>query len=291
MQMPKKYLPLVVAGVLGLAATFLVNMYIRQREKEAVEGVKQRQKDLTLVVVAKQDIPTGTAIEGKMLKEETVHKDMLQPRAATAMDRVVGRIALVPFSKGEQILLNKVTLSGLETSLSSKVPAGKRGITVPVDNISSVGGMVRPGDHVDVVGMVPMPAIGPDGKPAAQMNTVPLFQNVLVLAVGQDFTNTPGSSEQKEKTMSPIITLALSPQEANLIAFIQEQGKIRLILRSPGDTQTQPASATRAGWDTVLRTVMPEAFQEQPGMPKELPKPKKQVEIYRGLQKEVKSLE
>jgi pilus assembly protein CpaB len=170
--------------------------------------------------------------------------------------------------------------------LSTKVPKGKRAITVPVDNISSVGGMIRPGDHVDVMGMVPLPAMTADGKQVTQMTTMPLFQDVLVLAVGQEFTNVPGG-EKKERVLSPVITLALQPQEANLIAFVQEQGKIRLILRSPEDTQVQPAMP--ASWDALLRTVMPQAFQ-QAGT-KEIPKPKKTVEIYRGLQKEIKTLE
>jgi hypothetical protein len=82
-----------------------------------------------------------------------------------------------------------------------------------------------------------------------------------------------------------VITLALSAQEANLIAFVQEQGKIRLILRSPGDTQVQPVAP--ASWDTLFRTVMPQAFTQ----PQEDTKPQKKVEIYRGLQKEIRTLE
>lgn len=289
MPIPKKYLPLLVAGILGLLSLFLFNIYLQQQTEQAKKKVMETQKNVATVLVAKQDIPAGTAITENMLKEEAVRKDTLQPRAAVDIDRVVNKITIAPISKGEQILLNKLTLSGFETSLASKVPRGKRAITVPVDNISSVGGMIRPGDHVDVIGTVPIPAMSPDGKPTQQMNNVPLFQDVLILAVGQEFTSMPGE-KKAEKTLSPVITLALSPQEANLIAFIQEQGKIRLILRSPEDTQTHPASTVRAGWDTVLKTVMPEVFQEQ-GAPKEPPKAKNQVEIYRGLQKEVKSLD
>lgn len=287
--MPKKYLPLIIAGALGLIATFLINVYLKQKTQEAQQQVIATQKNLTTVVVARQDISSGTVIEENMLKEETVRKDMLQPRAAISIDRVANKITLAPISKGEQVLLNKLTISGLETSLSTKVPRGKRAITIPVDNISSVGGMIRPGDHVDVMGMVPVPAMTPEGKQVAQLSTMPLFQDVLVLAVGQEFTAAiPGATGEKkgEKTLSPVITLALVPQEANLIAFVQEQGKIRLVLRSPEDTQVQPP--VPASWDTLFRTVMPQAFQEQP---KEAPKPKKTVEIYRGLNKEVKSLE
>lgn len=286
MPLPKKYIPLIIAGVLGLLALFLFNIYVQQQTEEAKQRVIASQKNLTTVVVAKQDIPAGVAISESMVKEETASKDVIQPRAAPSLDRVVNRITLAPISKGEQILLNKLTISGQETSLATKVPKGKRAITVPVDNISSVGGMIRPGDHVDVMGMVPMPAMTAEGKQVTQMTTMPLFQDVLVLAVGQEFTNVPVGDKKTERTLSPVITLALLPQEANLIAFVQEQGKIRLILRSPEDTQVQPA--TPASWDVLLRTVMPQAFQQGP---QEAPKPKKTVEIYRGLQKEVRVLE
>lgn len=281
--LPKKYLPLIVAIASGLLAVFLINIYITQQTEEAKKREAARQKNLVSVMVAKVDIPAGTTIKENMVKEEIINKSLTQPRVATSMDRVVDRIAIAPIAKGEQILLNKVTLSGMETSLSSKVPKGKRAITIPVDNISSVGGMIRPGDHVDIVGLVPIPGLGAEGK--AQMTSLPLFQDVTILAVGQEYTSIPGA-QKGEKALSPIITLALPPEQANLVAFVLEQGKIRLILRSPEDAQVQPA--TPATWDALFRMVMPERFVQAPVEP---PKPKKQVEIYRGLQKEVKALE
>lgn len=287
MPIPKKYLPLMVAGVLGLAATFLINSYLKRQGEEAQKRALMSQKSLTTVVVAKQDISAGVPITENMVKEETLPKNIIQPRAATTVDRVVGRASLAPIAKGEQVLLNKIAISGQEVSLSSKIPRGKRAITVSIDNISSVGGMVRPGDHVDIVGMVPLPAMTSEGKQVNQMTTMPLFQDVLVLAVGQDFSTVSGV--KREGPVSPAITFALTPQEANIIAFVQEQGKIRLILRSPEDTQIQPAMP--ASWDTVLRTVMPQAFIEQPKEQQRLPPPVKKVEIYRGTQKEVRALE
>lgn len=284
-QLPKKYLPLIVAGAAGLIAVLLINNLIQQKTEEAKKRAISAQKNLSTVVVARQDIPAGTALKESLLKEETVYKDMLQPRAAISIDRVIDKITLAPISKGEQVLLSKISLSGQEGSLSMKVPSGKRAITIPVDNISSVGGMVRPGDHVDIVGMVPIPAVNAEGKQVTQMTTMPLFQDVLVLAVGQEFTSIPGAKKEEKAVSAVIITLALSAQEANLIAFVQEQGKIRLILRSPGDTQVQPVAP--ASWDTLFRTVMPEAFTQ----PQEDTKSQKKVEIYRGLQKEIRTLE
>jgi pilus assembly protein CpaB len=285
--MPKKFLPLIIAGVCGLVAVVLINNYVQQQAEEAKKAAIKRQQNMVSVVVARQDIPSGTAIKETMLEEITLSKNQIQPRAATSMDRVVGRISIAPIDKGEQVLLNKVTISGQEGSLSMKIPSGKRAVTIPVDNISSVGGMIRPGDHVDIVGMVPIPAMNAEGKQVNQLTTMPLFQDVLVLAVGQEFSGA-SAVKREEKTSSSVITFALSAQEANLITFVQEQGKIRLILRSPGDTQVQKVPP--ATWDTLFRTVMPEAYMEKPVV-KEVVKPKKTVEIFHGLTKEIKDIE
>jgi Flp pilus assembly protein CpaB len=115
------------------------------------------------------------------------------------------------------------------------------------------------------------------------MATLPLFQDVLVLAVGQEFTVIPGAKkdkeEKEEKTLANTITLALSPQETNLIAYVQEQGRIRLVLRSPGDTQIQPPIP--GGWQTLFRTLFPRAYEPQP---KADTAPGRKVEIIRGTQ-------
>lgn len=284
----RKYLPLIIGGICGLIAVVLINNYVKQQTEEAKKIVAQSQKNLVTVVVAKQDIPAGAAIKGTMVGEITLNRNMVQPRAAVSIDRVVDKIAIAPIAKGEQVLLNKVTVSEETSSLAMKVPAGKRAVSVSVDNISSVGGMLRPGDHVDIVGMVPIPVTNAEGKQVNQLTTMPLFQDILILAVGQEFMSAPSvKKEEKSTTASPVITFALSPQEANLIVFVQEQGKIRLVLRSPGDTQVQQVAP--ASWDTLFRTVMPQAFQQE----KEAApvKPKKTVEIFRGLNKEVKTLE
>lgn len=284
MPIPKKFLPLIIAIASALLATFLVNIVIKEAVKRKEKEFDLMQKNLTTVVVARQDIQAGTVIKENMLSEEKLNKRMLQPRAATSIDRVADRIAIAPISKGEQILLNKLTISGEETSLSMKIPKGKRAITIAVDNISSVGGMIRPGDHVDLVGIVPLPAMTAEGKQVMQPSPLTLFQDVLVLAVGQVFTSVAGAKKE-EKVIYPTVTLALSSQETNLVAFVQEQGKIRLVLRSPGDTQVEPA--TPATWDTLFRTIMPQAYQEKPV---EI-KPRRTVEIYRGLQREERALE
>ncbi|MDP2940741.1 MAG: Flp pilus assembly protein CpaB [Candidatus Omnitrophota bacterium] len=285
----KKFLPLIIAAISGLVAVVLINSYISQRTQEAQARLLQKQESSSTVVVAREDIPVNTPLREDMLAEARVNRNMLQPGAVNSIGRVIGRVTLAPLSRGEQVLLNKIALSDQEGgTLSTRVPTGKRAITIPVDNISSVGGMIRPGDHVDIVGMVPIPAMGADGKQVVQMTSMPLFQDILVLAVGQDYGGASSGGKKGGAVISSLITFALPPEQANLVAFVQEQGRIRLVLRSPGDTQVQQVAP--ASWDTVFRTVMPQAFQQPEKQ--EVVKPlQKKVEIFRGLQKETKVLE
>jgi len=179
-------------------------------------------------------------------------------------------------------------------------PVGKRAVSVTVDSNSSLMGMIRPGDYVDVIGVIPVPALTADGKQASQAAVMPLFQNILVLTIGRDLGAPAAEGRyRKEGDTSgggSLITLALTPQEATLIAFAQEQSKMRLILRSPADSRVEPVQP--ATWDTLLQYAIPQLGQakEQAGseqqiaasvLPKEKPR---EVEVYRGLKKEVITL-
>lgn len=293
--MQKQRLGLVIGIVLALAALFMINAYleqqrevIKQEERKKIEKAHTNQGE---VLVAKKDISRGAAIEAAMVNKETVPNKYLQPQAVSSLDRIVGMLTVVPISKGDQITLAKLSYPGQSGGggLAEITPVGKRAITIPVDNIASLAGMIKPGDYVDVITMIPVPVTTPEGKQATQVATFPLFQNVLILAVGQELgtllKQESRYAKEEKREASPLITLALSPQEANLIAFVQEQGKIRLILRSPTDSQVQAISP--ANWDTLFQYVMPNLVQQKGEVLKEeKPEAGHYIEIYRGSKKE-----
>ena len=295
---------LITGVILGLIAVVMVNNYIQQKEQQIKEQAKkailQMQQNQVAVLVAKTDIPKGVTIEPEMLETAVIPNQYLVPQAVTSLDRISGMVTIAPISKGEQISLSKLTqphqVSTGGGGLAQITPAGKRAITISVDNISSLAGMIRPGDYVDVIAVLPVPIQTPDGKQTTQMAVIPLFQNVLVLAVGQEIGSiskeeTGRYKKEEKREPSPLITLALSPQEAHLLAFVQEQGKIRLTLRSPIDSQIQPVQP--ASWETLFQYVMPsvpstpEVKPEAKSETEKKPQvPQEYVEIYRGLNKE-----
>ncbi|MDD4910633.1 MAG: Flp pilus assembly protein CpaB [Candidatus Omnitrophica bacterium] len=279
----KKHMPLAIAIIAGALAVLLINTYIKQKEEGLKSMARAQKEDYSNVVVAARDISVGTVLEERDVKVESVPKSAIQPRALTHTGAAIGKIASLDISSGEHILSNKIKLPGDETTLAMKTPAGKRAITLIIDNIAAVGGMIRPGDYVDVLGDVPIPMRGPDGNQVVQNTTMTMFQNILILAVGGQTSRGESSSAQA----NPPITLAVSPEEATLISFVHEQGKIRLSLRSPADSKV--TKAPPASWDMVLQHIYPELIQKAQEAAT-APAQARQVEIYRGLSKETVSL-
>lgn len=287
--MQKQRIILIIGIVLALMAVFMIKVYLDQQrqliKEEEKKKIAKMQESQVSVLVAKKNIPEGSVIDTGSLELKLVSKQFVQPQAVNSLERISGMVVIAPIVKDEQITLSKLKWPKEKGvgSLSTATPVGKRAITISVDNISALVGMIKPGDYVDVIAMVNVPVQTAEGKQAAQTAVMPLFQNILVLAVGQEIGTAESryKKEEKKGEGASLITLALAPQEANLIAFVQEQGRIRLVLRSPADSQAQPFQATT--WDTLFQYLMP----------KEGPKggPQKEevvsyVEIYRGLNKE-----
>ncbi len=290
MRLQKHQLIMIVVGIICVfTAIYMVKSYIETQRALDIENAKKKlanmQSNQASVLVAKTDIPRGVEIDSKNLEVSIVPKKFIQPQAVTSLDRISGMVTIAPIAKNEQVTLSKLSYPQQRSrGLADATPVGKRAITITVDNISSLAGMVKAGDYVDIIAMVPVPVQNADGKQTTQAAVFPLFQNVLILAVGQDtggISREEGSryrKEDKKEAVSPLITLALKPQEASLIAFVQEQGRIRLVMRSPADSQVEPIQP--ASWDTLFKYIMPQAAEELPKQERPY------VEIYRGLKKE-----
>lgn len=295
--MQKQHILLIVGVVLALVAVVMIQVYIKQQqadiEKKAGDRIAEVQANQASVLVARADIPQGVEVQPDMLEAQIVPNDYVQPRAATSADLVAGKIALVPITKGEQITLTKLGYARPKQragGLAETTPVGKRAITILVDNIAAVGGMIKAGDYVDVMAIIPLPGQEP-AKIASKNSIVPLFQNVLVLAMGRDLADGGEgryAPPAPAKDTSPLITLALSPEEASLLAFVQEQGKIQLVLRSPSDSQVTPIQPV--DWNTVMRRLYRKksSAQEDEDAAQEAAskQPRGYVDIIRGQQKE-----
>ena len=288
LQLQKQQIILIIGIGMALIAIFMIKVYLDQQthiaEARARKQLENIEANQTPVLVARKNIEQGAVITPDMLEAEVLPNQYLESGAVKSLDRISGMITVAPIAKGEQITLGKLVYKQAAGNLASLTPAGKRAITINVDNTASLLGMIKAGDYVDVIALLAIPVQVVEGKPITQVTSIPLFQNVLVLAVGRE-TGGAGAAQEgrygrpsSSEGGNPLITLALSPEEANLLSFAEEQGKIRLVLRSPMDAKVEPTQL--ATWDTLFQYIMPQSPK------KAAPEPTGYIEVYHGMQKE-----
>lgn len=282
MKIEKRALVFIIALCCGILAVLLTKIYIKQKITQTEAQVRNYLGEAAIVLVAEKNIPRGSVIKENMVALQKIPSNFAQPNVFTSAESALGKIAAVDIAKGEQILRNKITSKAMDNggsagSLATRTPTGKRAITISIDSLSAVGGMVNPDDYVDVIGDFPIPQ-QVQGKTVTQLITVTLFQNVLVLDMG--------GGKAKGASISTV-TLALNPQEAAFLNYAQQQGKIRLLLRPPLETETQvlPPVSVDNFWPEIMRR----AGIEVPTTPAlEVVKPSvpSTVDVYRGSKKE-----
>ncbi|MFH1640807.1 MAG: Flp pilus assembly protein CpaB [Candidatus Omnitrophota bacterium] len=291
----QKKFPLIIAIAFGVLAIILLNVYLKQKEADLLVKVEKtlrsggtrtsggQTQQIGVVLLAQKDIPAQTPITPADLMIKEIPVAYIQPGAVASLDQIIGQISSVPISAGEQILSTKIAPPGkISKTLSGITPEGKRAITTTIADFSSIAGLITPGDHVDVSAYITSP---PGGsligiEEAGRPQLVSLFQDVIVLAVGGDFGSMTAKKESAKATgtsATGTVTLALNPQEAALLTFVQEHGKIKLVLRSLDDVKTEEVKT--ADWDSLFQYLDPTA--------KKGPEQKESVvEIYHGLRKE-----
>jgi pilus assembly protein CpaB len=200
------------------------------------------------VWVAARYIPPGSRLIEGMAEKRIIPKAFVAPSAINRIEEVEELRALVPFSAGEQLLSNKFG-AGYPT-LSASLGPGRRAFTVGVDEMSGVGGLLRPGDHVDLMAKISL-----NGREA----TSTVLQNIEVLATGRTLGRAPDPLQDGE-TSAPedgygTLTLSVSPEEAEILFHLEGRPKA-FALRSPGDEKTVLLSTMTESmiWDRLGRT-------------------------------------
>lgn len=239
---------LLLAGILAILAGLLVYLAVRDRGGDDGESVSTPTSSTIEIVRAVEDIPARTEITAEMIEVVRVPRDGSLAGAVNSEALIVGRTTRIPIYQGEQFMPEKLTsLSALTaSSLAYIIPEGHRAMAVTASKLSTAGGLVRPGDHVDVMVVVDLEFTDPvDGGEVSETRSITIAQNVEVLAVEQALqnrlTNEPEVSEGSPVDQpapqpdATVVTLAVTPAEAELVFLANDRGEIRLSIRPPGD--------------------------------------------------------
>lgn len=257
--------PLFIALALSLLAATVAFFAIKKKERDVRRGW-----DLVNVIVAAKDIPEGTRVTMDMMSERAVPERFVTSSVVKRdfLNYVVDQQVLVPLQRGDPLLWSQFATTRVAERLSTKVQKRARAITIEASKLTSVGGWVRPNDHVDVVGSFRDPN-------SNEQVAVTLLQNVVVLATGKITGTTNVNLIPENQREYGNVSLLVIPEEAEILALASELGKLSLSLRNEDDGDLIEERG-RATIHTLLSGERTRAYQE---------KRQQIIQIIRGTEK------
>jgi pilus assembly protein CpaB len=183
------------------------------------------------VVVAAADLSLGAELKAEDLKVLNFPQGQAPEGTFAAPTEIVGRGVIVSIAKGEPILPAKLASKEAGAGLPPVIPDGMRAVSVRVNEVIGVAGYVLPGSRVDVITTV---------SPTNQMQDMTskvVLANVLTLTSG---TRMEADQKDGKPVQVTVVTLAVSPEQAERLALSSTEGKIQLALRNPLDQSAPP---------------------------------------------------
>lgn len=235
---------LLIAIVLAVGTGWLTLTYLA--------SLRPAENEPRSVLVATQDIPARSQITPAMFHTETRSAKTLEPDAIADPNRAVGSLALVTIPAGSQLTASEVG-TNVAFALPVRLREGMRAVSIPIDRVKGVAGLIQPGDRVDVIAVPPQHGNGSPGK------AVTVLRGIRVLAVGnalEDVSATPSPQEEAAAT----VTLEVNPKQADLLAWADANSNIRLALRSPREPiRSEPTEQLTIdlGGDTPAAPALP----------------------------------
>jgi pilus assembly protein CpaB len=227
----RRYRPFLLLGLAAFIAFFTSSAAYRWlREQSTVtQAVPEATSPKLEVAVANFDIPRGSTITAEMVKTTKLAADTLPAGVfkAEEVSALVGRVAVVDVVQNETILQAKLASIDATRGVAALIDPTKRAMAVKVDDEIGVAGFVKPNDRVDVFVTVDAQS-GNSGEQGSITKLV--LANTPVLAIGSELVRT-GKDEAAQAVS--VITLEVSPAEAEKLALASGRGRIRLGLRSP----------------------------------------------------------
>src|SRR5690606_15536435 len=221
----------VLALLLSGAITLVIYRQLNQRLHPVQPGSDQ-------IVVAAGRLPLGTRLEMEHLRTAPWAEGVPLEGSFGRVEEVIGRGVIIPLSANEPVLEHKLAPREAGAGWTSAIPDGMRAVAVKVNDVIGVAGFVLPGTRVDVI-----VTGSPDQSHQYDTSRV-VLENVQVLAADKNVeTNSEGQPRDVQ-----VITLLVTPTDAQKLALASVDGRIQLALRNPMDLDLEdPAAVRKAG--------------------------------------------
>ena len=210
-----------LAVIMGLAAVWITAEF---SPNSAEANIAKAQT--TPVVVVRSDVSIASSLTDAQLKLVDWPSEHLPAGALRSIDEATTRIARRPLAQGEPVLEAALYPIGSAGGLGAVIADEHRAVSVKVDNVIGVAGFVVPGSRVDVMATIRRV----DRKRALPYSKV-ILQDVRVLAVDQKLEEVKSG----EPELVNVVTLEVSPKQAEHLIYAAHEGRLQLALRGPGD--------------------------------------------------------
>ncbi|HYW44776.1 MAG TPA: Flp pilus assembly protein CpaB [Bryobacteraceae bacterium] len=181
------------------------------------------------LVVAALALPLGVVIGPESVKLTEVPESLFPKGGFSRKEDVLERPVVSPIEADEPVVEARIAAKGSGVGLGPMIPPGMRAISVRVNDVVGVAGFVLPGMRVDVL---------VTGHPPGRDDTVTttVLQNVPVLSAGQ----TIQSDGKGQPVNAAVVTLLVTPAQAESVTLANSEGHIQLVLRNSTDRQVTP---------------------------------------------------
>jgi pilus assembly protein CpaB len=241
---------------------------------------------LVSVLTARQPIKRGERVTRELLSE--IRMEPPPPAGAlSANSPAIDAVALTDIAKGQIVLEGSLLFGeGARPGLAILVPEGLRAVALRVNDEVSVGNFVRPNDRVDIHLVLPNDRVararGADIRRGDHTESRLLLQNVLILSTGETLASLDGQNAIRMTN----ITVAVSPEDALMLAIAKNAGEFYLALRNSADEAVVEPSWVHLEdlldpFPTLEEAALP-AADSGPVAPRMEP-PSRTVKIFRGV--------
>ncbi len=221
-------LAVLCGGLAYWGATGLLQAEVRRTEQRLAQRYAPRE-----ILVASRDLPGGAVLESTMLARRVVPDQFVARSALQPADlaRATGARLAVALEAGDPIR-PAVLAPKAPATLSAMLPAGRRALTIQVDDTRSQAGLIVPGDRIDVLHATEQIR---GGERATDVQL--LLELVPVLATGRSADGTRRLSEHPGPVGDSYdtLTLEVTPDQARRVAMAEREGELLVTLRAPGD--------------------------------------------------------
>ncbi|GGH06309.1 hypothetical protein GCM10011586_23130 [Silvibacterium dinghuense] len=197
-------------------------------------------------------LDAGSVLAAADIKQIAWPNSMALVGAFVRPQDVIGRVVLFPVAAGQPLLESQLAAPGSGAGLSNKIPPGMRALSLKSDQVVGVAGFLFPGTHVDVLVTYTMPS-------SAMPVTSTVLQDAEILTAGQKMEPDP----QGKPAPVDVVTLLVSPQDAERVVLASAQGRVHFVLRNGTDSAESAAApiqlASLGQPDAVNRLPQPKA--------------------------------